>query len=279
MKNLSTFVAMAALCVAASAPAYAQEDVLRPRIPAPIAYGFELGGNYNMFSLDMQRTIGFVDSPYDAYLDGMGFSPYAKLSVDYSFTERFGAIFTLGFDQKRVGNERTGVADCIIPRPGGALIYDTTRLNLDWEVATNYLTLGLLGRFDAIGGLFFTAGPVMHFRMDSTSQTEIETLPDDSRCFFEDSSRQRVTDSRIQSKPSSRFGLEAAVGYRFAIGEQLAIVPQIRYQWMITPFIEDRPSGDKYQRFFKGESFGDATYLTNTQLNSIQVGVGLSYRP
>jgi hypothetical protein len=274
MKHVSAVLAVASLCVALVVPAHAQEDVLRPKLPPVLTYGVEVGGNYNMFSLDMQRTIGLTDSPFDAYLTGKGFSPYGFVSADYRLGKRVGIQFKAGIDQKRVGNSEEGIADVAITRPGGSVIYDTTQLRLEYEVVSTYVTMGALGRYDVTPEFFVTAGPVLHVRLDSTKQTEIEDVPADDIAVFEDGSKHRETVTYIQSKPSVRLGLEASAGYRFPINRTLAIVPQIRYQYMITDFIEDRPSSDKYRRFTFEH---DAVTLTNTQLHSVQLGVGVQF--
>jgi hypothetical protein len=274
MKHVSALVAVASLCVALVVPARAQEDVLRPHLPPRLTYGVEAGANYNMFSLDMERRMGIQGSPFDAYLEGDGVSPFIALSADYRLTKRFGVQFELGYDQKRIGNSRQGIADVAITRPAGAVIYDTTNLTLDYTVVTTYITTGFLGRFNITPQLFVSAGPVFHFRLDSTEQTEIETIPEDDIAVFEDGSKRRETVTRIQSKPSMRMGIELTTGFRIPVAREIAIVPQLHYQYMITDFIEDRNSEDKYRRHT--ESL-DQVRLTNTQLHSIQLGIGVQF--
>ena len=274
MKHLRARMAVALFCVAASPSLLAQEDVLYPHLPPKITYGAELGANYNMFSLDMDRTLDLQNSPFDAYRSGTGISPYLFAWLDYGLSKRFGMQFKLGVDSKRVGNSADGVADCVIPRPGGSVEYRSSDLRLEYEVVTTWLTLGALARFNVTPQIFLTAGPTLHIRADSTSQLEIEDVPADGVCVFEDGTTHRETRSRIQSDPTLRAGIETSIGYRHVVSSDLTIIPQLRYQFMISDFIEDRASEDKYQRFSAGT---DNVMLTNTQLHSVQLGVGFQF--
>jgi hypothetical protein len=276
MKHLPALV-VAALCAALSMPVCAQEDVLRPHLPPRFTLGFEAGASYNMLTMDIARTVGFTDSPYDAYESGTGVSPYAFASIDYALSKNAGIMLKLGLDRKSFGNERTGLADCVIPRPGGSLIYDTTRERLQYTVSSNFFAAGLEGRYDLTPELFATLGPVMHVRVGGTSQTEIKDLPEDGGCYFNDGTRHSETTTDIQTEPTVRLGVEIGAGYRIPVARRVAIVPQLRFQYMITDFLADRDSGDEYQRFYRNGGEPDRTRLTNTVMHSVQLGIGVQF--
>jgi len=290
MKQLTALVVAAALTAALGAPALAQEDVLRPSLPVPLTYGIELGGNYNMFTQDIARPFPLDDSPFNAYADGDGFSWYGLLFADYEFQKGMGVQLKLGLDRKSFGNSFTGVADCALIRPGGSIDYQTVDMTVDYDVSATYLVLGTHFRLDLFNSdAFVTLGPTLHLRLDSTYQRERGTILSEGPCEFLDEGGAQIgkvveVEQYIQSEPSARLGLEGSIGYRFDVSSDLSIAPILRYQFMLTEFIEDRGSGDQYRRYTYRDEF-PATQgaipiqISNTVLNSVQLGVALSLRP
>jgi hypothetical protein len=273
------------LLAAASISLRAQENVLYPSLPSPIRYGVELGGNYNMFSQDFQRELELEDSPFNAWAEGTGISWYVTAMAEYVINKTMGIQAKLGIDQKRVGNSFDGIADGAVARPGGSLDYQSGPMTLETSLRATYLTLGAHFRLDLTPGLFATVGPTFHLRIDSLHQTEKATYTGEGELQFSDQAGNSIgktleTEMNLSSDQSTRIGIEAAVGYRFEVGPSLVVAPTLRYQYMISPFIEDRPSGDQYRRFTYRDEFPNGfipVSITNSTLTSIQLGIGLQF--
>ena len=278
MKTLSALCAAAALCVALHVPARAQEDVLRPSIPPPIKYGVEVGANYNVFSQDIARSHPVPNSPFDAYASGDGVSPYLFAYADYSVTKQLGIQLKAGLDRKVFGNERVGSADCYRFVDGQAE-FDTLSQRLSYTVASTYISLGTMARVTLGSSFNLSFGPVLHVRLDSTNQVEEMEYITNGPCEFVDDNgtplgKSKTEEKNIQSNPTTRLGLELAAGFRIPIGKDLELIPNIRAQYMLTEYIEDRASGDQYQRFSTGTA---EVQLTQTMLHSAQLGFAVQF--
>jgi hypothetical protein len=273
------------LLAAASISLRAQENVLYPTLPSPIRYGIELGGNYNMFSQDFQRALELEDSPFNAWAEGTGISWYVTAMADYAISKTMGIQARLGVDRKRVGNSFDGIADGAVGRPGGSIDYQSGPMTLETSLRATYLTLGAHFRLDLTSGLFATVGPTFHLRIDSLQQTETATYTGPGELQHSDQAGNPIgktleTETSLSSDQSTRVGVELAVGYRLEVGPSLAVVPTLRYQYMISPFIEDRSSGDQYRRFTYRDEFPLGfipVSITNSTLSSIQLGIGLQF--
>lgn len=278
MTHPTALVVAAALCVAGSSPLRAQEDVLRPTIPSPITYLAETGINYNAFSQTITRAID-AHTPFDAVAAGNGVSPYVSIGADYAISKRAGIQLKLAYDQKRFSGNAEGLADIIIVHGPEAIEYDTVMSYLDYEVTVNYLDIAALVRLDVVDDLFVTAGPIFQMRLDSTRQRNTNEIRGASDGEYFDAAgnpagKSVTTEFGIQSKPSTRFGLAASAGYRIAVSKSVAVVPQIRFQYMLTELIEDRSTVDDYRPYSVGPI--DLT-LTETMLHSVQLGVGIHF--
>ncbi|MBC8144363.1 MAG: hypothetical protein H7X80_02190, partial [bacterium] len=188
--------------------------------------------------------------------------------------KRMGVQVRLGIDSKRFGDGRIGTAD-FRTTDGATQIVDE---QLDYTVTTTFITLGALARFDPAPRFFVALGPVLHMRLDSTNQVErFEFLSPGAE--FTDANGNSIgkvltVEKKIQSNPSTRFGLEFATGYRIPINRKFDLIPNLRFQYMLTEFVEDRPSADQYQRFTLG--IADVR-LTETMVHSAQLGVALQF--
>lgn len=265
------------LCVALASTANAQEDVLRPSIPPPILFGLELGANYNMFSQNITRSFDVPNSPYDVYGSGDGYSPYFTVYADYQANKRMGVQFKLGIDRKSFGDGRVGTADCYTNQSGSES--EPLQERIDYTVSTTFITLGALARLDVLPRWFVSLGPVMHVRLDSTNQVERFEYLGTRPCEFIDDlgnpiGKVLTVEKKIQSNPSTRIGLELGTGYRIPLTKKFNLIPNIRFQYMLTDFVEDRPSADQFRRFTLGIA---DVQLTETTLHSIQVGMALQF--
>ena len=258
--------------------ALAQEDVLRPSIAPPIKYGVEVGANYNIFAQDIARSVPVPNSPYDAYASGSGVSPYGFIYADYSINKSFGVMVKAGLDTKSFGNSMIGTGDCHSIN-GTQTEFTSLSERLDYKVTTTFVTLGAIGRFTVGSRLNMSFGPLLQVRLDSTNQIEEREFITDGPCEFLDVNgngigKTLIEEKKIESNPSTRIGFEGGIGYRFTINRQFDLIPTLRMQYMITEYIEDRPSADQYQRFSVGVADVD---LTNTSLHSVQLGVALQF--
>jgi hypothetical protein len=127
--------------------AIADEDVLRPKGKpdgyyenveddyvfkrSPLALGFEVGGNYNMFSQDISYNPQ-LNNPVGADQESAtGISPFIGVFADFSFNEKFGLHLKLQYNNVYISNTANGLMDGAIFDENG--IYDYVEIEAQNE--------------------------------------------------------------------------------------------------------------------------------------------------
>jgi hypothetical protein len=260
---------------------YAQEDVLRPRIPdglfKPVTLGLEVGSNFNMFSQTVEQTPVVPDTWLEAHKSGTGFSPYAGLMVDLPLGKLISLQFKGTFDSKHFGNTERIKHDNQSPTGG------FRSMDVDWEysVDVNYIGAGAAIRVNPTPELFATVGTIAHFLLADASFEGTRTIvaPEDAFWTISGKPRSKVDSNSDTdtSYTSTRVGLEVGAGYKIPIAKHFFLVPQLRYQYMFDKLYPDLPKQkDDGTRATTASTF---KYITkDAALHSIQLGVALWFQ-
>jgi hypothetical protein len=227
-------------------PLLADEDVLRPhgrpdgggRNNLPVYIGIEGGLNFNMYSgnvtFNNDPTLlspSIIPTTYELMENGDGISPHFGVFVDFAFTKNIGVQLRFAYDIKYYGNSGTGIDY------SNQLPFTVMPLGIDWNVTADYYTITPLFRYNFNENFLMTVGPTFHFLKGNTSyKSDVEpngVTPNVLwQQFFDDS-------FHPDFQESSRIGLEIGVGYKFPIAKKIFLVPQARFQLMLTKTHQD----------------------------------------
>lgn len=263
MKYSRYLIAYFILSAFALSVGFAQEDVLRPHGKKgtsenqdwsykrnPFIIGIEAGLNFNLFSQTMVWDPNF---PHGDVWNGLksadGISPHFGVLVDVPINKSFSAQLRVSYDMKNYGVSTNG-SDYDIYGFG----HD---MNVSVDVKSAYITLTPLLRINATDQLFFTVGPTFHFLAgdmettwtpNSLDGTQLYDFPFWQRFFQPGISTGTVTEKEAaydqQGNPhliqkSTRVGIEGGIGYKIPLSKTIYLVPQGRFQLMLTPVTED----------------------------------------
>ncbi|MCZ2131853.1 MAG: outer membrane beta-barrel protein [Bacteroidetes bacterium] len=306
MNKKTALAVLLLMTIAWTAVAAGDEDVLRPsgspterhisgagaRASRQMILGFEGGINYSMFSQTLTRT-GFMlpDSPENVLESGTGISPYFGITADFPIVKSVGLQIRALYDAKKVGREISAAAD-------GTNDFSFEIVNVPltskYTLDMTNLTTAFALRVDLTPSVFITAGPMAQFTVgDVKRNDEVRITKADSFYFRVDydnvpgkyssigretnkavsmlSPNQYATDSgRVYS--AARFGLEFGLGAKLDIGRNLWLVPQVRYQFMLSPLY------DPFQAFDGSRMLTNQPSLiefSNPKLHSLQFGLAL----
>ncbi|KXK52383.1 MAG: outer membrane beta-barrel protein [Chlorobi bacterium] len=260
-------------------PLQAQEDVLYPYPSKASAYllGIEVGPNFSLFSQDIALSpIDNRTSPNRALESGNGLGFFGSLMAEVPLTDKIGLQGKVGLDYKRFAMDGSGIADCPdnLQNP-----FDTVAMDVDQTVSTLYFTSGLFLRFDVANDLFITAGPVLHRWSKSANISTGLEITSPGTCVFTANGQKSIETEATDetSFNESRLGLEAGVGMRFTIGENLWLTPALRFQFMLDPLAPDGIGGvDDFRRNTLGLLNMN---FTDRALNALQLGIGVWWKP
>jgi len=296
MKFLTRFLMMMLMITLSVSILYSQEDVLRPKGKpggydytferSPFIIGFEGGINFNMFSQKLWWNQEYYENgpptAFDGIESGNGISPHFGVLLDIPINNNIGLQARLSYDMKNVSTTSSGFdwalfIDGAFPR----------EIDMEVDQTSSYLTFTPLLRINATENLFFTVGPTFHFLMGKVEQTWKATVPnadaDLNQFFFWDAIGmsgnsdeviiESDTDNNFDgveenSSFSTRVGLEAGVGYKIPISQGVYLVPQGRFQYMITKHMEDSEWIDP---FFGGT----IETTTDKMLHSLQFALAI----
>src|SRR3989339_76665 len=265
MKYSRYLIAYFILSAFALSVGFAQEDVLRPHGKKgttegedwsykrnPFIIGVESGLNINLFSQTMVWDPNF---PHGTVWNGLssasGLSPHFGVLVDVPINKTYSVQLRVAYDMKSYGTTTNGTD------------YDfngfSHEMNLGVDVSSAYITLTPLLRINATDKLFFTIGPTFHFLAgdiettwspNSSDGTQLNDFP----FWFRNNWFQtgQVTGTAVEKEidvdqngnvslvqKTTRVGLEGGVGYKIPLSKSIFLVPQGRFQLMLTPVTED----------------------------------------
>ncbi len=281
------------------------EDVLRPRgsaaerhandglrVSRSMILGIEGGANYSMFSQTMNRTgAALPDSPENVLKEGAGISPYFGLTADFLLAKSIGLQFRALYDAKNVSREFNSASDGTVDNSFQII---NVPLVAKYTLDMNNITTALALRIDITKSVFITAGPMAQFTLGNvTRHDEVRIVNTDSNYFRINydgiagkyssiersinkvskllSGNQYVADSGV-SYSSMRYGLEFGIGAKLDIGKNLWLVPQVRYQYMLTPLYNNFGAEDGVRMLTNQPSHID---FSDPKLHSLQFGAAL----
>ncbi len=262
----------------------AGEDVLRPhgrpdggRSNLPVYIGIEGGLNINMYSGDItfngDNTIlnqQRLPTTYDLMKDGTGLSPHIGIFADFSVARNMGVVVRVAWDRKYFENSGTGI-DYNNVDP-----YPEVPVGIDWNVTANYFTISGLFRYNFNDNFFLTAGPIIHLLTDDL-EYKSETNPKNASDI---TIWQRNFDESFSSvtQEKTRFGLEVGVGYKFPIARKIFLVPQARFQLMLSQtYKDDFIFGDLNSNTLYDTGEPVFTWFENRTQHSIQLALALMF--
>lgn len=283
--------------------AFAQEDVLRPNgrgtssppsatepvrtsdEQAPesrliLRGGIEAGLGLHMYGKTVEGVI--ATSPLTMFNEGAGLTPLYGVYAEVELTPSVALGIRMMVDEKTVNGEKSGLLqDCVIFDQNGVPVQvSVTSMKGEFTQTLTFFTLTPLVRFDIAGGLFAQIGPTIHLPAGKLQSTTTFTIDSGEDCFFDfgqpTQSKQFTANAETDNIPIIRLGLDAAIGYRFDVGNNLELVPRIGYQWMLTP-LDNEETGVDLSREITDLSVRN--YVARpASLHSLQVSLALWYR-
>ena len=151
MKNI---ILIALLITLPAALLFSQEDVLRPDgkpggygeavyddyeySGSPFSIGFEVGGNYNMFSQNLSWDPPLTEPIIESMEDGSGLSPYFGVFADIPINYMFGVHLKLQYNSIFYSNSGTGLIDGFNSNTG---TYNEIAAELEWDNSFAYFNI------------------------------------------------------------------------------------------------------------------------------------------
>ena len=306
MQAMRVFLLLLVIAVVARYSSYAQEDVLRPNgrerttpdvintaaeygdagpgpagIPGPvIRVGVEAGMNYSMAS----RTVdGIVEtSPLVITRTGSGVSPLYGIFAEFELSPSVALGLRMMMDPKRVSSSRDGILqDCVVlDEYGVPQQVSVSRMRGEFKQSQTFITLAPNVRVSITDRLFAHVGPTVQIPVDHIQGTVTYVIDEADPCVFNfgqpDASKTQTIDAESSDHPSMRLGLDAALGYRLPLSENIDLVPRLGFQLMFTPF--DNPtSGEDASRELTDPP-ARAYTASGASLNALQASVSLWFR-
>ncbi|MGE3802055.1 MAG: outer membrane beta-barrel protein [Candidatus Kapaibacterium sp.] len=253
----------------------AQESVLYPDPTPPIGLnvGFEIGPNFSLFSQQISHSpIDNPTSPLRALESGGGVGGFGAVIVEYPFSFSVGLRLKGGLELKRVVASGTGVADC--PQNEGG-IFDTVEMSVRQTLSSLWITSGISLRFDIADKWYATVGPVWHRRVGEVSRSMHQEILSEGSCVFETTGEKTFDQSSTSSEGNrvNRFGFEGGVGYRHRLANNLWLLPELRFQYMLNSLAEEGSEGVDN---FREKTLGRLNVgVDKGELHGILLGIGL----
>lgn len=285
---------------------YAQEDVLRPNgrerkstdvvntaaeygnagpsiagTPGPvIRVGFETGLNYSMLS----RTVnGIIEtSPLSLTRSGTGVSVLYGLYAELELSPSVALGLRMIVDPKKVGSSRAGILqDCVVlDEYGVPEQVSVASMSGDLKQSQMFLAIAPNVRVSITDRLFAQIGPTIQIPISHIKGTVTYVIDPGDSCLFNfgtpNASKTSVIEAESTDHPSLRIGLDAALGYRFPLSENIDLVPRAGFQLMFTPF-DNAMSGIDESRVLTDPPAREYT-ASGASLNSLQASVSLWFR-
>ncbi len=256
------------------------EDVLRPydRIDgssvhrSPFSLGLEVGANINFFSEDVVWNWNNPNyeppTIYDAYSNAMGVGSHFALVGDYAFNDKWALNVRLGVDQRNVENSEDGFVYSSIQD------YRQVPMSMDWDITSTWTSLAINARYSFSEKFFMTFGADFEFLASDVELTIEPTATDGTALNLTDfvpydylnNTNHASYKDKSGYSIDNRVALSIGAGWKFPLSDRLSLVPQVRGQFFLTKFIDDRPT----------ESNNWASQ-ENAQLHAIQAVIALWY--
>lgn len=285
---------------------YAQEDVLRPNgrertstdvvnvapeygkagpgpagPPGPvIRVGFETGLNYSMLSRSID---GIIDtSPLVPFRSSSGVSVLYGLYAELELSPSVALGLRMMVDPKNVVGSKDGILQDCVELDEFGVPQKTTVASMRGEVKQSQMFVAIAPnvRISITDVLFVQVGPNIQIPVNHIKSTATYVIDAADPCLFNlgmpNASKTQVVESESTDHPSVRFGIDAALGYRIRLSENIDLVPRAGYQLMLTPF-DSEASGIDVSREFTDPP-ARAYTASAASLNSLQASVSLWFR-
>lgn len=233
---------------------YSQEDVLRPNGRAdggggystsnnhPWALGLEAGLTYNKYGADLNwtdengnpTTANSINNVFES-LDGI--SPHFGVFVDYDLSNMFGIHLKLLYNAVKYGNNHDGIVDFTDVQTGQYI--GTGIANMDISDSYNYFNIEPHLRINATNELYFLIGPSFQFGFGTEKTNIIYTENEDFVTYntnLPNEGQSSKTSSSSADFSDTRVALNIGAGYKFEIGENLFLAPQIIYNFGLSKY-------------------------------------------
>lgn len=278
-----------------SSSVYADEDVLRPKgKPAgyyeteedylferlPFAFGFEVGGNYNMFSQNITYSTPLNNPTLGQLTNASGLSFYIGLFGDVNINKTFGLHLKLQYNQVYLMDEATGLVDGTLFDENTGQIIETrlTSSSMEWNNSFSYFNIEPSLRINITDKLFGLIGLTAQFPISNITGEFTQTALEDG-FFYYDENLQPVKSRTFEVDDDAlnpRYGLNLSLGYKANISKNFYLVPQIHFHYFASNFSDDELMvSDTSQEFTNGISFVD---ITDKSLNHLRFSVAFWFQ-
>lgn len=270
-----------------TATTYSQEDVLRPKgkkssnssssTRTPWALGLEAGIGYNMYSSDLSWRDAITDNPTEAnsvfnvFESLSGLSPHLGFFVDYDIDKTFGIHVKFLYNQYKYSGDSDGIVDFSDANTGTYL--GTEIVNLELDDCYNFFSFEPHLRINANEELYFLIGPSLNYGIGSRTSEFTYTKEESDIDFVGDdviNENLRVTTASADFK-STRYALNVGAGYKFEVGENLYIAPQVLLNYGLSSY-NDEELANINQAFTEGSKILTAS---NQAINQIRFSITL----
>lgn len=285
MKKIVLIIIAASLMTMSS---YSQEDVLRPKgrvdgdSPTksgkrPWAVGLEGGLSYNKFGADLNWTDANGDpttanSVYNIFESLSGISPHLGVFVDYDLSNTFGLHLKLLYNSINYSNNQDGIVDFQDAFSGFYL--GTGLANMDVTEKYSFFNIEPNLRINATEELYFLIGPSIQLGMGTQTSDVIYTENVDFATYnteVPDSEQSSKAESFSRDFSETRVALNIGAGYKFKVGNNLYLAPQLIYNLGLTTY-DDVILGNINQRITQDPK---DLLISNQSVNQIRFSVTL----
>jgi opacity protein-like surface antigen len=284
MKKIVLIIIAASLMTMSS---YSQEDVLRPNGRAdggftkssknPWAIGLEGGLSYNMYGADLNWFDSFGDptnanSVFNVFESFSGMSPHFGIFVDYDINQMFGLHLKLIYNSISYGNDQDGIVDFRDSQTG--LYLGTGIANMEVTEKYSFFNIEPNLRINATDDLYFLLGPSFQFGMGTQTSDIIYTENEDFVTYnseLPDAGQSTKAESASRDFTESRIALNIGAGYKFKVGNNLYLAPQLVYNLGLTTY-DDAALENINQQMTEGVKILN---ISNQSVNQIRLSITL----
>jgi opacity protein-like surface antigen len=266
---------------------YSQEDVLRPKGRTdggysksdnhPWAVGLEGGLSYNMYGADLNWTDELgrpttANSIYNIFESLGGISPHFGVFVDYDLNKMFGIHLKLLYNAISYGNDQDGIVDFRDSQTGVYL--GTGIANMELTEKYSFFNIEPNLRINATDDLYFLLGPSFQFGIGTQTSDIIYTENEDFVTYnpeLPDAGQSSKAESSSADFSDTRVALNIGAGYKFKVGNNLYLAPQLIYNLGLTTY-DDVTIGNINQQVTESIKF---LTVSNQSVNQIRFSLTL----
>ena len=282
--SLSKTFLLVLLFISFSQILMAQENVLKPKTPAkevarddaeydyyPIGFGIEAGINYNMFSQTLSWESEVPQSIFNVFKSASGISPYFAVAADFPINGQMGIQAKIAYDGRSYSNTYTGVAEYY---DFVNLVYLDGDEEQKLEITGADISISALFRYNFARNLVLTVGPMISLPAGDYTQKLTQTSLSEGRYFYDEEGNAYKVNVRTDkiTDIKTRFGLDLGLGYKIPLSSSMTLIPQVRFNFMLSKITDDQTVVDNSRAVQYGEPF---LHATDAKLQTLKFGIGL----